>query len=114
MDSRDLPCRPDKSLAKMAKNFQKFPMRVSATEAKNRFGSLSAHAKREPVFVEKAGQLDTVIISAEHYYVLQTNQLKLSRAARKKKFEAEFGDWITAENARFEANGIPGADLRPW
>ncbi len=89
-------------------------MRVSATEAKNRFGSLSAHAKLEPVFVEKAGQLDTVIISAEHYYSLQANYDKLNHAARKKKFEAEFRDWITAEKARFEANGIPGADLRPW
>ncbi len=28
-------------------------MRVTATEAKNRFGSLCAQAKREPVFVEK-------------------------------------------------------------
>ena len=42
-------------------------MRVSATEAKNRFGSLCAQAKRAPVFVEKAGQLDTVILSAEQY-----------------------------------------------
>jgi hypothetical protein len=66
------------------------------------------------VFVEKAGQLDTAIISAEHYYDLQTNHANLNRAARKRRFEAEFGDWITAENARFEANGIPGADLRPW
>jgi PHD/YefM family antitoxin component YafN of YafNO toxin-antitoxin module len=89
-------------------------MRVSATEAKNRFGSLSAHAKREPVFVEKAGQLDTVIISAEHYHALQANQGKLNSSARKKKFEAEFSDWIAAEKARFEENGIPGADLRPW
>ena len=64
-------------------------MRVTATEAKNRFGSLCAQAKREPVFVEKEGQLDTVIISAEHYYALQTNHAKLSHAARKKKFEAE-------------------------
>ena len=36
-------------------------MRVTATEAKNRFGSLCAQAKREPVFVEKAGHIDTVI-----------------------------------------------------
>ena len=42
-------------------------MRVTATEAKNRFGSLCAQAKREPVFVEKAGQIDTVILSAEQY-----------------------------------------------
>jgi len=89
-------------------------MRVSATEAKNRFGSLSAQAKREPVFVEKAGQLDTVILSAEHYHALQANHDKASRAGRKKTFEAEFGDWIAGENARVDANGVPGADLRPW
>ena len=89
-------------------------MRVTATEAKNRFGSLCAQAKRGPVFVEKAGQLDTVILSAEQYQALRTHQDKASRAARKKAFEAEFGDWIAAQNAHFEAHGIPGADLRPW
>lgn len=89
-------------------------MRVSATQAKNRFGSLSAHAKHEPVFVEKAGQLDTVIISAEHYQALQANHAKRGLAERRKKFEIEFGDWIASENARLEANGIPGAELRPW
>ena len=36
------------------------------------------------------------------------------RAARKKTFESEFGDWIAAQNARIETHGIPGADLRPW
>lgn len=89
-------------------------MRVTATEAKNRFGSLCAQAKREPVFVEKAGELDTVILSAEHYQALLTDQGKSSRAARRKAFESEFSDWIAAQNAHFEANGIPGSDLRPW
>ncbi|MEO5688029.1 MAG: type II toxin-antitoxin system Phd/YefM family antitoxin [Burkholderiaceae bacterium] len=89
-------------------------MRVTATEAKNRFGSLCAQAKREPVFVEKAGQLDTVILSAEQYLALQANHDKARRAARKKAFDSEFGDWIAAENARVEKHGIPGADLRPW
>ena len=89
-------------------------MRVTATEAKNRFGSLCAQAKREPVFVEKAGQLDTVILSAEHYMALQANHDKIRRAARKTEFESGFGDWIAAENARVEKRGIPGADLRPW
>lgn len=89
-------------------------MRVTATEAKNRFGSLCALAKRAPVFVEKAGRIDTVIVSAEHYRALQANHDKAGRAARKKAFEAEFGNWIAAQNARFEAHGIPGADLRPW
>jgi len=89
-------------------------MRVSATEAKNRFGSLCAQAKRAPVFVEKAGRLDTVILSAEDYHALQADDDKVSGAARKKWFEAEFADWIAAENARLEAKGIPGADLRLW
>lgn len=89
-------------------------MRVSATEAKNRFGSLCAHAKRGPVFVEKAGRPDTVILSAEHYHALQTSHDKIGRAARKKRFETEFADWIAAQNARFESDGIPGVDLRPW
>lgn len=89
-------------------------MRVTATEAKNRFGSLCAHAKREPVFVEKAGRLDTVILSAEQYQALQAGQGMAGRVARKRAFEAEFGDWIATENARVEPHGIPGADLRPW
>jgi len=89
-------------------------MRVSATEAKNRFGSLSALAKREPVFVEKAGKLDTVIISAEQYLALQASNEKADRAARKRQFETEFGDWIASQNARIETSGVPGADLRPW
>lgn len=89
-------------------------MRVTATEAKNRFGSLCAQAKREPVFVEKAGQLDTVILSAELYQALQARHDEASLAARKKAFEAEFADWIAEQNARVEALGVPGADLRPW
>ena len=48
-------------------------MQITATEAKNRFGSICALAKREPVFVEKAGQIDTVILSAEHVVVMQND-----------------------------------------
>jgi len=71
-------------------------------------------AKREPVFVEKAGQLDTVILSAEHYQALKSEHEKSSLAIRKKKFEKEFADWIGAQNAHCETHGIPGSDLRPW
>ena len=92
----------------------KIIMRVTATEAKNRFGSLAAQAKRAPVFVEKAGQLDTVILSAEHYQVLKENHEKSRLALRKKQFEKEFGDWIDTQNAYCETHGIPGSDLRPW
>ena len=89
-------------------------MRVTATEAKNCFGSLCAQAKREPVFVERPGHGDTVILSAEQYQALQPHHDRAGRAARKKAFEAGYGDWIAVQNARFETHGIPGADLRPW
>ncbi len=89
-------------------------MKVTATEAKNRFGHLSAQAKLGPVFVEKAGQLDTVIVSAEHYLAMRNEQEKASQALRKKKFQSEFGAWIKAQNEDFELRGIPGSDLRPW
>jgi hypothetical protein len=39
---------------------------------------------------------------------------KADPAARKKAFEAEFGDWLADQNARVDTLGIPGADLRPW
>jgi hypothetical protein len=95
-------------------NQQEFNMQFTATEAKNRFGSICALAKREPVFVEKAGQIDTVILSVDQYRALQTNQNNSSLTARKKQFESEFGEWITAQNTWVENQGIPGADLRPW
>lgn len=89
-------------------------MYVTAAEAKNQFGSLRAKAKHEPVFVEKAGLLYTVILSAEQYQALQTRRNKASHAERQKLFETEFSDWILALNAYVEAHGIPSSDLRPW
>lgn len=89
-------------------------MHITATEAKNRFGSVCAQAKREPVFVEKAGRVDTVICSAEHYQALQAAKRESTLSARQTTFNAEFADWIEAQNALVESAGIPGADLRPW
>ncbi len=89
-------------------------MRISATEGKNRLGRLSAQARREPVFLEKTSRIDSVILSDERYLALKAKHPKPDRAARKKQFESEFPEWITATNARLEAHGIPGADLRPW
>jgi hypothetical protein len=61
-----------------------------------------------------AGRIDTVIFPAEHCQALQVHHENDSRATRRKAFEAEFGDGIAGQNARFETRGIPGADLRPW
>jgi PHD/YefM family antitoxin component YafN of YafNO toxin-antitoxin module len=89
-------------------------MQITATEAKNRFGSICAHAKKEPVFVEKAGQIDTVILSVDQYRALQANQNADSLATRKQQFESEFAEWIASQNAWVDSHGVPGADLRPW
>lgn len=88
-------------------------MRITATEAKNRFGNVCALAKREPVFIEKAGRIDSVILSASDYQALLSQQAT-APLSRKKAFEAEFGEWIAAQNARVQDHGIPGKDLRPW
>jgi hypothetical protein len=66
------------------------------------------------VFVEKAGQIDTVILSAGQHQAWQAAHDRVGLAARKTAGEAEFGEWIAAQNARFEAHGVPGADLRLW
>ena len=41
--------------------------KISATEAKNRFGAICALAKQGPVLVAKDGRPDTVILSASLY-----------------------------------------------
>lgn len=88
-------------------------MRITATEAKNRFGFICAQAKQAPVFVEKAGRLDSVVLSASDYQALLKQQSS-SAATRQQAFEDEFGDWIADQNTRIEAFGVPGEDLRPW
>ncbi len=89
-------------------------MKINASEVGNCFESICALAKRESVFVEKAGQIGAVILSTYHNRALQVSPNSNSLAARKKEFEAEFGDWIAAQNNWVEKNGIPGTDLRLW
>ncbi len=79
-------------------------MRVTATEAKNRFGSLSAQATREPVFVEKAGQLDTMILSAERYQALQAKHEKGPAARHARR---HLGQYRTRPRGRAAVQRIP-------
>ncbi len=48
------------------------------------------------------------------YEALRAAHEKSELAARNNASEAAFGDWIAAQNERFEAQAIPGAELRPW
>ena len=89
-------------------------MRVTASQARQRFGSVCKQAKHGAVFVERAGQVDTVILSVEQYQALLADSASGTMLARKAAFEVEFSGWIAAQNALVESVGIPGADLRPW
>ena len=89
-------------------------MRVTTTEAKNRFGALCVEAKREPVVVEKAGQPDTVILSFDAYQKLVQRQRAESLRGRKKRFNEQYGEWIDAQNRHVEQYGVFGEEFRVW
>jgi len=87
-------------------------MQVTATEAKNRFGAICASAKSEPVFVEKGGRVDTVILSRQHYEALSAANSALPQ--KKRQFELDHQEWLGEQNARFEKHGVWCDDMRVW
>ena len=89
-------------------------MQVTATQAKNRFGAICAQAKTEPVFVEKAGRVDTVIVSAKQFSELQAAARTDTLAQRQARFEQTHSAWIAEQNQRFESHGLWCDDLRVW
>lgn len=89
-------------------------MHVSATEAKNRFGYICAQAKTEPVFVEKDGRVDSVIVSAEQFEAMRAAGEKKSLLVRQKEFSDNYGDWIALQNGHFEKHGLWCEGLVPW
>jgi len=89
-------------------------MQVTATQAKNRFGAMCAQAKTEPVFVEKDGRIDSVILSAQQYAELQLASRAETLTQRKALFEREHGTWLAEQNQRFESQGLWCDDLRVW
>lgn len=89
-------------------------MQVTATQAKNRFGAICAQAKTEPVFVEKDGRIDTVIVSAQQFYALQAGSRTETLSQRKALFEESHSAWLTEQNQRFDAHGLWCDDMRVW
>ena len=100
--------------AKIAIRFQGSLMQVTATQAKNRFGAMCAHAKTEPVFVEKDGQIDTVIVSAKQFSELQAAHRIEPLSQRKAQFEQSHSAWLAEQNQRFETHGLWCDDMRVW
>ncbi len=89
-------------------------MQVTATQAKNRFGAICAQAKDGPVFVEKDGRIDTVIVSAKQFAELQSATQTETPAQRKAQFEQTHSAWLAEQNQRFEARGLWCDDMRVW
>jgi hypothetical protein len=89
-------------------------MQVTATQAKNRFGALCAQAKTEPVFVEKDGRIDTVILSAQMFSAMQAATSDATLSERKTRFEQTHSAWLAEQNQRFETHGLWCDELRVW
>lgn len=89
-------------------------LQVTATEAKNRFGQICAQAKREPVFIEKGGRVDSVVVSLEQFEALRHNTQATSAAQRRRAFNAQYRDWIAEQNRHFEQHGIWCDGLVAW
>jgi PHD/YefM family antitoxin component YafN of YafNO toxin-antitoxin module len=89
-------------------------MRVTATEAKNRFGAVCISAKDAPVFVEKDGRIETVILSLKQFEALKTGKSDEDLVARRKLFEQRYGAWMKSHNAQFDDAGLWCDDLRVW
>jgi len=89
-------------------------MQVTVMQAKNRFGASCSQAKIEPVFVEKDGRIDTVIVSAQQFAKLQNSSQIKTLAQREKQFEHTHSAWLAEQNSRFETHGLWCDDLRVW
>lgn len=89
-------------------------MQVTATQAKNRFGAICAQAKEGPVFVEKDGRIDSVILSAKQFAELQAAHPSDTLAQRKAQFEQSHSAWLAEQNQRFDAHGLWCDDMRVW
>ncbi len=90
-------------------------MQVSATDAKNRLGQMLAEAKRGPVFIDKAGRPDSVLLSIEDYRRLVDVQGGgASLDERRRQFDERYKDWIAEQNHRVAALGAWNEALRVW
>lgn len=88
-------------------------MRVTATDAKNRFGQMLDECQRQPVVIEKAGRRHGVLLSAESYDALVA-QLGRTTHESGQRFYDRHKEWFDMQNDLVERYGIPGEEYRPW
>ena len=84
------------------------------TGTKNRFGYVCAQAKTAPVFVEKDGRIDTVIVSIQQFEALKSAEQTQTLKSRQNQFNQTHKAWLEEQNARFEKQGLWCDELRVW
>ena len=89
-------------------------MRVTATEAKNRFGYYLSQSEREPVHILKNERVAGVIVSAARYAELLALEQRKTLAQRRREFNKTYKDWIAEQNAHQEAHGLWCDGLVAW
>lgn len=89
-------------------------MQITATEAKNRFGYYLGQAEREPVHVMKNDRVAVVLVSAARFAELEALEQKKSMAQRKREFNAQYKDWIAAQNELVEKHGLWPDGMVAW
>lgn len=89
-------------------------MQVTPAQARNRFGYVCALAKTAPVFVEKDGRVDSVIVSAEQFETLKAAGEKKTMVRSQKEFNDSYKNWIALQNDHFAKNGLWCDGLVPW
>ncbi len=89
-------------------------MRVTATEAKNRFGYYLSQSEREPVHILKNERVAGVIVSAARYAELVALEQSKTLAQRKREFDETYKDWISEQNAHHQAHGLWCEGLVAW
>jgi prevent-host-death family protein len=90
--------------------------KISATEAKNRFGAICALAKQGPVLVAKDGRPDTVILSASLYEQLikSSSGKEESKEEAAQRFAEKHKEFIRFWTEETEAQGTWSDGLRTW
>lgn len=89
-------------------------MKVTATDAKNRFGQVLEQAQQQPVFIEKSGRRHSVVLSIEQYESLLSARQPASPADAGKRFYEQYKDWVDEQNRLVEKYGVFGEEFRPW
>lgn len=75
---------------------------------------MCAQAMSEPVFIEKDGRVDPVVVSFEQFVALKDAHNEESAAQRRRDFNRTCKAWIDEIDQDFVANGLWCDGVRMW